>query len=55
MTDVIEPSVPYDVDAVVRAVEKQYQEWLATLEELVRTPSVSAREPTLSSSPGRFD
>jgi acetylornithine deacetylase/succinyl-diaminopimelate desuccinylase-like protein len=41
MSEVIEPSVPSDVEAVVKAVGGQYQEWLATLGELVRIPSVS--------------
>jgi len=41
----IEPIVPYDVDAVVRTVGEQYREWLATLIELVRIPSVSG-DPT---------
>jgi acetylornithine deacetylase/succinyl-diaminopimelate desuccinylase-like protein len=39
--EVVEPSAPYDIDAVVRAVDDQYREWLATLGELVRIPSVS--------------
>jgi len=39
--EVVEPSVPYDIDAVVRGVDDQYREWLATLGELVRIPSVS--------------
>jgi cysteinylglycine-S-conjugate dipeptidase len=39
--EVAEPSIPYDVDAVARAVDDQYREWLATLGELVRIPSVS--------------
>jgi acetylornithine deacetylase/succinyl-diaminopimelate desuccinylase-like protein len=42
---VTDARVPYDVDAVVRAVDEQYPEWLATLEELVRIPSVSG-DPT---------
>src|SRR2546429_9769472 len=33
--------MPSDVEAVVKAVDGQYQEWLATLGELVRIPSVS--------------
>src|SRR5205823_12459462 len=41
MSEVVEPSVPYDVEAVVNAVDGQYQEWLATLGELVGIPSVS--------------
>jgi cysteinylglycine-S-conjugate dipeptidase len=41
VNDAIDPRVPHDVDAVVRAVDEQYREWLATLEELVRIPSVS--------------
>src|ERR1700704_5993127 len=41
MSEVIEPGVPSDVDAVVKAVDGQYQEWFATLGELVRIPSVS--------------
>jgi acetylornithine deacetylase/succinyl-diaminopimelate desuccinylase-like protein len=41
VNEVVEPPVPYDVDAVVRAVDDQYREWLATLGELVRIPSVS--------------
>src|SRR5215216_4693269 len=41
MSEVVDPSVPYDVEAVVQAVDAQYQEWLATLGELVRIPSVS--------------
>jgi len=43
--EVVEPTVPYDVDAVVHAVDEQYREWLATLGELVRIPSVSG-DPT---------
>jgi cysteinylglycine-S-conjugate dipeptidase len=39
--EVAEPTVPHDIDAVVRAVDDQYREWLATLGELVRIPSVS--------------
>jgi acetylornithine deacetylase/succinyl-diaminopimelate desuccinylase-like protein len=39
--EVTKPGVPYDVDAVVQAVDDQYREWLATLGELVRIPSVS--------------
>src|SRR5207245_3140673 len=41
MSEVVEPSVPSDVEAIVKAVDGQYQEWLATLGELVRIPSVS--------------
>jgi cysteinylglycine-S-conjugate dipeptidase len=41
VTETIEPRVPHDVDAVCRAVDDQYREWLATLQELVRIPSVS--------------
>src|SRR5882757_6720593 len=37
--------VPSDVDPVVKAVDGQYQEWLATLGELVRIPSVSGDPP----------
>jgi cysteinylglycine-S-conjugate dipeptidase len=39
--DAIESSVPYDVEAVVQAVDDQYREWLGTLAELVRIRSVS--------------
>jgi acetylornithine deacetylase/succinyl-diaminopimelate desuccinylase-like protein len=42
--DVMETGTP-DVDAVVQAVDDQYQEWLATLAALVRIPSVSG-DPT---------
>ncbi len=44
VTRVSEPAertLPYDVDAVVHAVDTGYHEWLATLRELVRIPSVS--------------
>src|SRR3954452_18446139 len=41
VSEVVEPSAPSDVEAIVKAVDGQYQEWLATLGELVRIPSVS--------------
>jgi acetylornithine deacetylase/succinyl-diaminopimelate desuccinylase-like protein len=41
VSEAAEREIPYDVDAVVRAVDDGYREWLATLRELVRIPSVS--------------
>jgi acetylornithine deacetylase/succinyl-diaminopimelate desuccinylase-like protein len=41
VTKQTEAVLPADVDAVARAVDDQYAEWLAMLRELVRIPSVS--------------